>query len=114
MMTTVRGLHEKAMHMAQTAMIFREQGRSRLANAFAKRAHRLETEAIALVPHEDSSEPTLSILYRSAASLAYQSGDYEAARKQVMTGLSGNPPSDIKEELEGLLHLIALVEGDIE
>jgi len=104
--TTVRELHQEAMRYAQEALVERHRGHTRLAQELAQRAYGLETEAIALVPHDSSSEPTLSILYRSAASLAYQFDDYRTAQQQIVKGLLGSPPPDIENELKDLLRTI--------
>ncbi len=105
-MTTVRELHQEAMLHAQEAMVARRRGDVRLAQELAQQAYDLETKAIALVPEDRSSEPTLSILHRSAASLAYQFKDYEAAQRQIANGLSGYPPPAIAGELKDLLRMI--------
>ena len=48
-------------------------------------------------------EPTRSVLYRSAASLAVDCQDYAEARRLIDKGLSGEPPEDIRQELLDLL-----------
>ena len=53
-----------------------------------------------LIPNEKDSEPTRSILYRSAGWLAYQCEEYERAIEIVGKGLKGSPPPDVKQELE--------------
>lgn len=105
-MTTVRDLHSEAMQLAQLAMVARHQGDMGRAQELARRAYDLEAQAVELVPEEQTSEPTLSILYRSAASLAYQCGDYEVAQRQIARGLSGYPPPEIERELKDLLERI--------
>ena len=47
-------------------------------------------------------EPTRSITFRSAASLAMQCGKYLEAEKLITQGLDGNPPADIAQELRDL------------
>ncbi len=101
-MTTVRDLHSQAMQLAQLAMVARHEGDTERAQDLARRAYNLEAEAAVLVPEEEASEPTLSILHRSAASLAYQCGEYELAQRQIAKGLSGHPPPEIKRELKTL------------
>lgn len=45
-------------------------------------------------------EPTRSVLHRSAANLALRVGDHATAIQYVETGLKGDPPTEIKLELE--------------
>lgn len=49
------------------------------------------------------AEPTRSILYRSAASLAISAGEPIAAVSLIRQGLAGNPAPKIKAELLALL-----------
>ena len=51
-------------------------------------------------------EPGLSILYRSAASLAIQCGRYREAEQLIAKALSGNPTNEIARELRELLQSI--------
>ena len=51
-------------------------------------------------------EPTRSILYRSAASLAWNCQDYPEVKRLAAEGLSGAPPSRIAGELRELLEMV--------
>jgi hypothetical protein len=51
-------------------------------------------------------EPTRSVLYRSAATLARDCHDYGEAKRLIQKGLMGRPPDDIAEELKELLDLV--------
>lgn len=62
-----------------------------------RRALELESTAAEAVPHD--LEPTRSILYRSAASIAAELGDTIAARRLAIAGLRGDTPAEIKAEL---------------
>jgi predicted Zn-dependent protease len=77
-----------------------DAGRS-YAMAFEK-----EQEAALLADFLLNPEPGLSILYRSAASLALQCGKLREAERLVAKALSGNPSSEIATELRDLLHQI--------
>lgn len=48
------------------------------------------------------SEPTHSVLHRSAATLAVQCGALQQAEKLIAIALAGHPPLDIAEELKDL------------
>ena len=56
-------------------------------------------------------EPGLSILYRSAASLAIQCGRYREAEQLIAKALSGNPTEEIARELRQLLQNIYAQSG---
>jgi hypothetical protein len=101
-MSTVRELHNRAMKLAQLAMVARNTENLERAEALANEAYELESQAAYLVPESQASEPTRSILFRSAASLAYQAKAYDVALKLVLTGLVGHPPRQIEQELNNL------------
>ena len=102
-MSSVRSLHDKAMELAQQAMVARYSGESERANDLAHRAYQPEAEAADLVPGNRSSEPTRAILCRSAASLAYECEDLKGAQRLAAKGLSGYPPADVEAELRTIL-----------
>ena len=101
-MASVKELHRKSMELAQKALIARGNGEIDEAIKLAKQAMELEAEAADLVPLDQDAEPTRSVLYRSAASLAYQSKDYKEAQRLIAKGLAGYPPPEIEEELKNL------------
>lgn len=69
---------------------------------FTKKALRLESHAAHLFFMSKGQHPTLGILFRSAAILACDCGDFKQARRLIKKGLLGNPPEDIEEELKEL------------
>jgi hypothetical protein len=99
-MSTVRDLHDQAMHLAQDALLARQAGDVTQAENLARQALPLELQAAARVAKEPASEPTRSILYLSAASLAYQCNDFATAQRLVAEGLSGYPPPRVEQELK--------------
>lgn len=107
-MTTVRELHSEAMQLAQSAMIARHNGETEQSLALAREACTYETQAADLVPEGELSEPTRSILYRSAASLAFQAKDLVTAQRLLAKGLSGFPPPEIEQELKDLYEEVNL------
>jgi hypothetical protein len=58
-----------------------------------------ERRAADLLKEEWQEEPTRSILYRSAATLALDCVDYEEAERLVDKGSLGNPPPYVVDEL---------------
>ncbi|MGQ0604502.1 MAG: helicase-related protein [Anaerolineales bacterium] len=111
-MSKVRELHGEAMRLAQLAMVARHGQEMDRAEQLARQALDLESQAANLIPRDAASEPTRSILYRSAASLAYQCRNYPAALGLIENGLAGFPPARIKDELRELHDLVtALVQA---
>lgn len=101
-MSPVEELHPKAMDLAETAFRYRRRGDDANAKKYFLQALQLEMQAAHLLPLSKDSEPSRSILFRSAASLAYNGADYETANRLIAFGLSGYPPAEIEEELKNL------------
>ncbi len=112
-MSKVRELHNEAMRLANLALAARRETRMPAAETLAGQACLLESEAAGLIPEEESSEPTRSILYRSAASLAYQARDFVLARRLIGKGLSGYPPPVVERELKDLFEQVGF-EADLQ
>lgn len=102
-MNEIRKLHERAMELAQMAFVARLKGDSERASKLSLEAYENEVRAARLVPDELSSEPTRSVLYRSAASLALDCNELREAERLIAAGLAGYPPEEIAEELRDLL-----------
>ena len=105
-MSTVRELHDKAMNLAHLAMVARHGQVWEQAETLARQAYEYELQAAQLISEDQSSEPTRSILYRSAASLAYQCKEFAIAQRLIAKGLSGYPPPQVEEELKDLYEQI--------
>jgi hypothetical protein len=105
-MSTVRELHDKAAKLAQLAMIARHEGERERAEDLARQAYEYESQAAELVPDDKSSEPTRSILYLSAASLAYQCREFQTAQRLIAKGLSGYPPPRTEQDLKDLFEQV--------
>jgi hypothetical protein len=122
---TVRDLHDKAMEFAILAHIARQKGEHQRyqdeyqkAEAFFQEAETLsrqgyeyEKQAAERVAKEyandrKTSEPTRSILYRSAAALAYHAKEFDDAKRLIVKGLFGYPSERVKQELEDLYNQI--------
>lgn len=102
-MTTVKKLHRQAMNFAHEATIARNAGDINQAIQLISTAFEHESLAASRVPEGEQAEPTRSILYRSAASLAFQAEHYDQAMRLIALGLSGYPPPKIKFDLLNLL-----------
>jgi len=101
-MSTVNDLHPKAMDLAEEAFSHRRKGHEDKAKRLFLEALELEQAAALLLPVSKDSEPSRSILFRSAASLAYNAEDFDAAERLIAFGLSGYPPLEIRDELKNL------------
>jgi len=95
-------LHEAAMTAAEQAFVARAAGDNAQAEKLFQKAFRQEREAALALHHRHDAEPTRSILFRSAATLALDIEDYEAARELAAKGLEGAPPANITAELKRL------------
>ncbi|TYT73149.1 hypothetical protein FIM25_16645 [Desulfobotulus mexicanus] len=90
------------MDLAEEAFLAQRARNEEKALLLFLKALALEEKAANLLPLNEEAEPTRSILYRSAASLAYNARDYEQAERLVARGLAGYPPEEIREELKNL------------
>jgi hypothetical protein len=101
-MSKVQEFHEQAMMLSDQAMVARHHGEKERAIALSYQAFEYESQAAALIPNEKASEPTRSILYCSAASLAYDAKKLWEAQQLIVEGLSGYPSPHIKQALKSL------------
>jgi hypothetical protein len=107
-MSQIQTLHQQAMDLAEAAAVARLRGAFEQAAQLTRRAFEQETQAANLVASVLDAEPTRSVLHRSAASLAIECGELRTAERLIATALSGNPPSEIAEELKDLFIQINL------
>jgi hypothetical protein len=108
-MNDIQLLHQKAMEFAEQAEVAKlrggqiEQIQQLLRSAFEQ-----ESQAAALVVDVADAEPTRSVLHRSAAALAIDCGELQAAERLITTALAGDPPDEIALELKDLFVQINL------
>jgi len=69
-------------------------------------ASELEHEAA----KQTEEQPTRSVLFRSAASLAFEAGDYDRAQDLALVGRFKAPP-EIEQEIDDLLEKIREIRG---
>ncbi len=105
-MSKINDLHEKAMEFCDEAFFAKRNGDSDAFTEFSRQALEIETEAANLLKDNFEAEPSRSILYRSAASIAVDCKQYRQAEKLISMALVGNPPSEIAEELRDLLEKV--------
>jgi hypothetical protein len=101
-MNSLNELHRQAMELAEQAFAARRREDPVTARSFAYRAYVLEKEAA----EKSQTEPTRSVLHRSAATLAFDCGEYREAERLVATALAGSPPEPIANELREVLDAI--------
>jgi len=101
-MSHLNDLHDQAMMVADDAFLVQRRGETARAVALFQSALDLETQAAELVREDLTAEPTRSVLYRSAASLAMNGSNFEKAEQLIEIALAGNPPNEIEAELLNL------------
>jgi hypothetical protein len=92
-------LHREAMKYAQDAIVADAKGEKAAAFTLYEQAFALEKEAANLFILSFEKEPTRSVLFRSAASLAMNCKQYDEAKRMIHLGLAGNAPDEIVDEL---------------
>ena len=103
---TVKELHDVAMGIVSDILIGPHINKADVDDKLFRVALKLETEAADKVPKKKESEPSRSILYRSAATIAYRCREYAEAKRLIAEGLSGWPPPEIEKELKDLEKMI--------
>jgi hypothetical protein len=110
MKSTTQQLHNDAMQSYTRARL---SSNPRVKDRNLRHALELETQAAALLFDRPEREPTRSWLYKGAAVIAQECGEYREALRLVDIGLAGNPPDYLRAELasvrtkaEAALHLI--------
>jgi hypothetical protein len=91
------------MEFAQEAMVERDHGNFARAYLLATQALPLELDAARQIEKTVEAEPTRSILYLSAATLAYQSNNRQLAKQLIGEASSGFPPPQVEHDLFELL-----------
>jgi len=99
-MDSLNELHQQAMELAEQAFVARRREEAATARSFAYRAFLLEKQAA----EQAQTEPTRSVLHRSAATLALDCGEYREAERLVAAALAGAPPEAIANELREVLN----------
>lgn len=103
-------LHETAMELLDKGLLERDSSRARdwFRSAFEK-----ERAAASLLAEARDEEPTRSVLYRSAATLALDCREYDEAERLIAEGLSGTPPAEIACELKDLRQQVLAERGKV-
>jgi hypothetical protein len=102
-MSTISQIHNEAMARLQLANQVLKKGRPGAYKTMLNEALVLEKKAAYALVNDFDCEPTRSVLFRSAAAIAFNAANYDDAVILATQGLSGNPFTEIKNELEDLL-----------
>ena len=105
-MNEINKLHDEAMNLAELATVAKVKGNLQQADELLRKSYENEAKAAYLMIDMSSPEPTRSVLFRSAASLAIDCNELREAEKLIAVGLSGNPPRGIAEELRDLFERV--------
>lgn len=99
----VNQLHDQAMNFVEEAYLAKRAKDMTQAKKFWQKAFELEKEAAMQLANDYDIEPTRSVLFKGAASLALNVENYREVERMVGLGLAGNPPVPIYQELHELL-----------
>lgn len=102
-MQEVTNMHTKAMEFAESAELARRSGDTLAFEKLTTQALELEAAAAWEMAGKTDLEPTRSIIFRSAATLAIEVGRLREAEQLIAAALAGSPPTEIAEELRDLL-----------
>lgn len=94
--------HDRAMALVDQALAARRSGDVEAARSFFAQAAAAEREAADSLAVSADNEPTRAVLYRSAASLTSETGDWREAERLIAAGLAGFAPPPIAQELRDL------------
>ena len=103
-MSDVNDLHNKAMDLAELALVERLRGNADGEADFVRQALKLELAAIQEL--KDPIEPTFSVLHRSAGTLALRCNEHRLAERLAAKALAQEPPNEIAEELRDLVEQV--------
>jgi len=99
----IRELHHRAMCLVDESDKMRRMGYPELVAPLIGRAYELELEAADYAV----TEPSRSVLYWSAATLALRCGRFDDARKSIELGCTENTHLEIRAEFDSLLKQIS-------
>jgi len=100
---SVRDFHNKAMEYANNALAAQRIGQEGYAKLLFHKAYICETTAAQQLEARQENEPSRAILYRSAAWMAANAGDYRVAFDLATEGLRGEVSEQFRFELNEVL-----------
>lgn len=98
-MSDTQKLHTEAMNTASEAYAAQQAGDNIKYLELTKAAFEKEKIAAWKLFTKIEAEPTRSVLFRSAAWLAFNCGKMREAERLISAAMAGNPPHEILKEL---------------
>ena len=108
-MNSINQLHEEAMNMAENAFLVQQKGDKMAFVQLSKKAFLLEKEAALLLQNKLDAEPNRSVLFKSAAFLAFDAQEYQECRDMITYTLLGKPDNIIKAEMNQLFDEVSVL-----
>ena len=108
-MNSINQLHEEAMNMAENAFLAQQKGDKMTFVQLSKKAFLLEKEAALLLQNKLDAEPNRSVLFKSAAFLAFDAQEYQECRDMITYTLLGKPDNIIKAEMNQLFDEVSVL-----
>jgi hypothetical protein len=105
-MSVICKLHDDAMLLMNEAILLEKENKFEEAKLKFLDACNIELKSASLVEKLPENEPSRSILYLGAASLAWRGEDFEFAERLISEGMNGYPPEQVKKDLMKLLSAI--------
>ena len=96
-------LHNNAMEFFDQATIQKFKNRTEEATSNFQKALALEKQAALIARRDNVGEPSVSVLFRSAASMAIEAGKMGEAYLLAEEGLAASTPTEIAEELKEIM-----------
>ena len=101
-MAHIDQLHNQAMDLAENAFLAQQKGDKTAFVQLSKEAFLLEKAAAMLLQNQLDAEPSRSILFKSAAFLAFDAQEFQECRDMITYTLLGKPDTTIKAEMNQL------------
>lgn len=87
-MNSIQALHNQAMNLAEQADLAKLRGETAARQDLLARAFALEYQAAEQIAGRTDTEPTRSLLHRSAATLAIACGELSTAEQPILTAFN--------------------------
>jgi tetratricopeptide (TPR) repeat protein len=110
---TIEQLHDRAMEFTDLAIISKQQAKNQEAINFFSQAFKSEEKALNMAIDLKLGQPTLGILFRSAATLANDKGDIDKMLQIIRKGISLNIPDEFKNDFRQLLEINGIKNIDL-
>jgi len=104
-MKNINTIHDEAMVIATNAYLLKcKKGNIDEIIKLSKEAFLLEKEAAMMLINKKDAEPSRSILFKSAAFLAFDAMEYDECKNMIILALLGEPDLGVIEEMKELFN----------